>query len=80
MTETDQYRNGVIGVTNLARSINVQIGSYQKHHFSETMGFSVSLSNGAINMSIDIAHDFETQPSSITPDQIKMVANTFRKI
>ncbi len=80
MTKTDKYRNGVIGVTNLARIVNPEIGSYQEHYINEGFGFSVRLSNGAINMSIEVAQDYEAQQSSVTPDRVEKIANTYRKI
>lgn len=80
MTKTDEYRRGVMGVTTLARTMNPEIGSYQEHFINESFGFSVRLSNGAINMSREVAQDYEALPSSVTPDRIEKVANTFRKI
>jgi hypothetical protein len=80
MTKTDKYRNGVISVTGLARIVNPEIGSYIEHYINEGFGFSVKLSNGAINMSIEVAQDYEAQPSSVTPERIEKVATTFRKI
>lgn len=80
MTKTDRNTNGVISVTGLAREINPEIGSYQEHYINESFGFSVRLSNGAINMSIEVAQDYEAQPSSVTPERIEKVANTYRKI
>jgi hypothetical protein len=78
MTKTDKNRNGVIGVTNLARNVNPDIGYYQEHYINEGFGFSVRLSNGAINMSIEVAQDFEAHQSSVTPDRVEIVAKTFR--
>lgn len=80
MTETTDYQNGVIAVTSLAKVINPEIGVYQQHYINENFGFSVRLSNGAISMSIEVAQDYEAQPSSVTPDRIEKVASTFRKI
>lgn len=80
MQKTTQYTNGVIAVTSLARSVNPDIGSYQEHYVNENFGFSVRLSNGAITMSIEVAQDYEAQPSSVTPDRIENVAKTFRRI
>lgn len=80
MTETTDYQNGVIAMTSLARIINPEIGAYQKHFINENFGFMVRLSNGAINMSVEVAQDYEAQPSSVTPDRIERVASTFRKI
>ncbi|MHB8260512.1 MAG: hypothetical protein ACYDCN_09505 [Bacteroidia bacterium] len=80
MTKTNQYQNGVIAVTSLARTVNPEIGTYQEHFVNENFVFSVRLSNGAINMSVEVAQDYEAQPSSVTTDRIENVAKTFRKI
>ena len=80
MTKTEKYKNGVMAVISLAKGVNSEIGFYQEHYINEGFGFSVKLSNGAINMSIEVAQDYEAQPSSVTEDRIEKVANTFRKI
>ena len=81
MTKTEEYKNGVIAITNLARTINPEIGFYQEHFINENFGFSVRLSNnGAISMSREIAQDFEAMPNSISQERIQNVAKTFRKI
>ncbi|MBP1631403.1 MAG: hypothetical protein H6Q15_2296 [Bacteroidetes bacterium] len=80
MTKTDKYKSGVIGVTSLARTVNPEIGSYQEHFITDNFGFAVKLYNGAINMSMEVAQDYEAQPSSATTDRIENVAKTFRKI
>lgn len=80
MQKTIQYQTGVIGVTNLARSVKPEIGNYVEHYINELFGISVKLSNGAINMSVEIAQDFEAMPSSIASHRIEQIAKTFRKI
>jgi hypothetical protein len=80
MQKTTQNTNSVMAVTSLARTVNPEIGLYQEHYVNESFGFSVRLSNGAINMSVEVAQDYEAQPSSVTPDRIANVAKTFRKI
>ena len=81
MEKTTKNLNGVMGVTSLARNENPEIGSYQEHYINESFGYSVRLSNnGAINMSREIAQDYESLPNSITNDRIEKVASTYRKI
>lgn len=80
MTKTTQYQSGVMAVTSLARALNPEIGTYQEHFINEGFSFSIRLSNGAIHMSIEVAQDYETQPSSVTQDRIEKVATTFRRI
>jgi hypothetical protein len=80
MQKTNQYQGGVMGITNLARSINHEIGNYVEHYINEMFGISVKLSNGAINMTIEIAQDFEANPNSIDSIRIENISKTFRKL
>lgn len=81
MKKTGENLRGVIAVTNLARQINSEIGDYEEHFINENFGYSVRLSNkGAITMSSEIAQDYEVLPSSVTPQRVQQVANSFRKI
>lgn len=78
MTKTDEYQSGVVGVVSKAREINPAIGSYKEHFVNDAFRFAVRLSNGRVEMSIEVAQDFEAQPSSITHDRIAAVAASFR--
>jgi hypothetical protein len=80
MQKTTQYQRGVMGITNLARSINPEIGNYVEHYINEMFRISVKLSNGAITMSVEIAQDFEASPNSIDSTRIENVSKTFRKL
>ncbi|MBP5982258.1 MAG: hypothetical protein KA734_00940 [Fluviicola sp.] len=80
MTKTTKYQDGVMAVISLVKLINSEIGDYQEHFVNESFIFSVKLTNGAINMSVEVAQDYEAQPSSVTQDRLEKVAKTFRKI
>lgn len=80
MTKTGKHKIGVVGVISLARKIESEIGLYQGHYINEHFGFTVRLSNGLIKMSSEIAHDYETQQSSVTVDRLEKVARTFKKL
>ena len=81
MEKTTQNSYGVMSITSLARTVNPEIGIYQEHYINESFGYSVRLSNnGAINMSKEIAEDFEHDPRSVTQERIERVAQTYRKI
>ncbi len=80
MQKITQYQRGVMGITNLARSINPEIGNYVEHYINEMFGISVKLSNGAVNMTVEIAQDFEANPNSIDSTRIENVSKTFRKL
>lgn len=80
MTKTTKYQDGVKAVISLVKLINSEIGDYQEHFVNESFIFSVKLTNGAINMSVEVAQDYEAQPISVTQDRLEKVAKTFRKI
>jgi len=80
MQKTTQYQMGVIGITNLAKVINPEIGNYVEHYINEMFGISVKLSNGAINMSVEIVQDFEANPNTIDSIRIEKVAKSFIKL
>jgi hypothetical protein len=80
MQKTTQYQRGVMGITNLSRSNNPEIGNYVEHYINEMFVISVKLSNGAINMTVEIAQDFEANPNSIDSIRIENVSKTFRKL
>jgi hypothetical protein len=80
MQKTTQYQRGVMDITNLARSINPEIGNYVEHYINEMFGISVKLSNGAINVTVEIAQDFEINPGYVDLVRIENTAKSFRKI
>jgi hypothetical protein len=79
MVKTKSHINGVSGMIFLARSINPEIGYYLEHFINEHFNFTVKVSNGTINMTIEDAQDYEARPSSVTFDRIEIVARTFKK-
>ena len=79
MKKNNSHTNGVLGIIFLAESINPEIGSYQEHSINEWFNFTVKLTNGTINMTLEDAQDYEAQPSSVTFDRIEIVAKTFKK-
>ena len=79
MKKTTANTNGVTGIILRARTYHHEIGTYQEHYINEGYGFTVKLSNGEIDMPLDIVQDYEARPSSVTSDRIDIVAKTFRK-
>ena len=79
MKKTNSHINGVLGIIFLVHTINPEIGFYQEHYINECFDFTVQLSNGTINLTLEDAQDYETRPSSITFDRYEKVANTFKK-
>ena len=79
MKKTNSHTIGVSGIIFLTQTINPEIGYYQEHYINEYFNFTVKLSNGTINMTLEDAQDYEVSQSSITFNRIKIIANTFKK-
>ena len=79
MKKTSSHTNGVIGIIFLAQKVNPEIGSYEEHYINECFDFTVKLSNGTINMSLEDAQDYEARPSSVTFDRYEIISKTFKK-
>jgi hypothetical protein len=79
MTSTTEYARGVIAITDMAREINPNIGSYKEHFIIENFGFIVMLSNGGIKIPRELAQDYEVQPWNFVKDRIRGVAASYWK-
>lgn len=81
MIETKTNILGVIGITDLARNENPEIGEYIKHYIDDDINLKILLkNNGKINMSLELAQDFERDAVDINQFRIIQVANSFQKI
>lgn len=81
MRETKTNISGVIGITDLARNVNPEIGEYIKHWIDDNFNLLVLLkNNGKINMSLELAQDFERDAVNINQFRIIQVANSFQRI
>lgn len=79
MTKTTEHTKGVMAITDLARGINANIGTYMEHFSIENFEYIVRLSNGGIKIAKELAKDFEIQPVRITRAGIKTVAESYWK-
>lgn len=79
MDKSTLSTSGIIGILNRTRAYNPEIGNYQEHFINENFHFVVRLSNGRITIPRTMAEDQEVQPSSVSEERIKKVANTFSK-
>ncbi len=81
MKKTNENLAGVIGITDLARPHNQQIGNYIEHFENDNFKYEVILTdNGAITISVELAQDFAANPTNINEPRIIQVANSYRKI
>lgn len=78
MVKSTQHTYGVQGIINRARTYNKDIGTYEEHYTNANFGFTVKLSNGRLEMSVEMAQDQEVMPTSVSEDRIRAVANTFK--
>jgi len=78
MEKTNQYSSGVRSILSRARQYNHDIGDYMEHYVNERFAFTVRLSNGRIELPMEMAQDQEAMPSSISEDRIKTIASRFQ--
>lgn len=77
MHKTTENKSGVISITNKAREYNSNIGVYQEHFINDRFNYTVRLDNGRIEIPREMAQDYEVQPSSVSEERIKRVAQTY---
>lgn len=77
MTKTNKNQSGVRGCVSLAKKVNSEIGSYVEHFITTNFNYRVKLSNGALTVPTEAAQDYEAQPSTVTPDRVKLIADSF---
>ncbi|MFA0960188.1 hypothetical protein AB9P05_00100 [Roseivirga sp. BDSF3-8] len=80
MNKTNENASGVRGIVNEAKILNPEIGVYKEHFINDRFRYIVRLSNGRVEMSREIAQDFELQRSKVTRDRIKKVADSYSSI
>jgi hypothetical protein len=78
MQKTNQHSGGVRGILTRTRQYNPEIGNYMEHFINERFSFTVRLSNGRIEIPMEMAHDQETMSSSISEDRIQNIAQRFQ--
>ncbi len=78
MHKTKENINGVTAITDIARRYNPDIGIYQEHFVNDRFNYTVRLDNGRIEMSREIAQDYEVQPNSISEERVMRVAQSYR--
>jgi hypothetical protein len=77
MEKSNENSSGINSILVRARIYNSEIGSYQEHFINERFGYTIRLSNGRIEIPMNMAKDQEVMPQSISEDRIMNVANNF---
>ena len=81
MEKSNRFTFGVTSLVDLAREINPEIGYYEFHiEGSIERGFSIKLSNGKVDVSVQLASDYEINPDNISEEVIRNMARTFRRL
>ena len=79
MIKTDKYKKGVIVLTQKAAEINPLLGNYETHYLSEDARFVVQLSNGKLEIDIEMARVCEQDPEKLIPGKLKKAAFSYRE-
>src|ERR1700761_4313978 len=62
MIETDKYKKGVMALMRKASEINPQVGNYQTHYLNSQGHFIVQLSNGKLEIDLNLARESDENP------------------
>lgn len=77
MTKSNENRSGINSILNRARVYDNEIGNYCEHFINKRFSYTVRLTNGRIEIPMNMAQDQEKMPSSITEERIQVVAQKF---
>ncbi len=71
MIKTDKYKKGVIALTLKATEFNPMLGSYEAHYLNENARFIVQLTNGKLEIDIELARECEENAENFVYDKIR---------
>lgn len=77
MIITNKYKNSIRALTQLAAEMNPAIGTYQSHYLNKDLGFTVHLSNGSIEIPVDLASSYEKNREEFNPHKVRKVALSY---
>ena len=78
MVETNKFKKGILEVIRLSQKINFRIGTYQTHYLTEQSKFIVRLSNGTLEIDIDVARDCEVDSENVVSFKLQKIAYSYR--
>jgi len=78
MIPTDKYKKGVIALTQKAAELNPLLGRYEIHYLNERGRFIIQLTNGQLEVDIDMARDFEQNAAVLHEDKLQQVAFSYK--
>lgn len=77
MIITNKYKNSIRTLTRLAAEMNPAIGTYESHYLNKDIGFTVKLSNGTIEIPVDLASAYEKNREEFNPHKLRKVALSY---
>ncbi|OXA85920.1 hypothetical protein [Flavobacterium hercynium] len=80
MQKTNKNRSGIQGILSRAKKYNSGIGTYKEHFFNDRFNYTIRLSNGRIEISMNVAQDQERMPASISEETVQDIANSFKEV
>ena len=78
MVETNKFKKGILEVIRLSQEINFRIGTYEKHYLTEHATFIIYLSNGTMEVDIDLARDCEENAEKVIFFRLQRVAYSYK--
>jgi hypothetical protein len=78
MIQTDKYKKGVIALSRKATEINPRLGHYVAHYINKEARFIVQLSNGKLEIDIELARQYENLPDRVIKRQAKKIAVSYK--
>lgn len=73
MIKTDKYKKGVIALTQKAAELNPLLGVYEMHYLNKDARFIVQLTNGKLEIEIELARECEENPDQLQYGKIRKV-------
>lgn len=80
MIKTNENKAGIIGVINMARLIDSNIGEYEEHYIFESNYIVKLTDNGKIVISNELVQDFYNGAQNINKPRLIQVVNSFCKV
>jgi hypothetical protein len=78
MIKTDKYKKGVIAITQMAAELNPALGAYQSHYINRDARFVVQLTNGKLEIEIDLARECEEHPEKMQYGRLRKAAYSYK--
>ena len=74
MIKTDKYKKGILALTDKATQLNPELGRYETHYLNAEARFIVQLSNGRLEVDIDMARQYEENPDMPQYGRLRKIA------